>query len=49
MFCCLLACFLVYSKLGLPMTPRKESGEVMDSDKCSTLDVFDSVGHVTVM
>ena len=41
--------FLVYSKLGLPMTPRRETGDVMDSDKCSTLDVYHSVSHVTCM
>ena len=41
--------FLVYSKLGLPMTPRRETGDVVDSDKCSTLDVYHSVSHVTVM
>ena len=45
----LYTCFLVYSKLSLPMTPRKESGDIMDSDKCSTLDVYHSVSHVTSM
>lgn len=47
LLCTFVVVFLVHSKLGLPMTPRRESGDVMDTDKCSTLDVYQAVSHMT--